>query len=125
MSNPHVGALLRQLHTAANPDPQWDDNAQIRDVMFVSPDRHFAWLFRIEPNGQEFPHNTNTGYHNCNLYIRDVRTCGTVSECLGRFSIIPEGSDFQVLNSIGELIDPAIAPVQTVVLKSKIDRAPI
>ena len=114
--------LLNQLYTTANPDNMWDANTQIQNVMFVSPDRQFAWLFRIEPQGNVFPSSGRCpSDHNCHLYIKNVSACETVSACLQNFGIDTEDkrSDFQVLNSIGEPIHPATAHVQTVVLKSK------
>lgn len=100
---------------------RWGANTQIQDVMFVPPDRRFAWLFRIEPVGQVYPSSViNNGYYKCNLYIHDVSSYETVSACLQSFGIEEDNvSDFEVLNSIGELIDPTTAHIQTVVLKSK------
>ena len=114
--------LLHRLHMTANPDNMWDANTQIQNVMFVSPDRKFAWLFRIDPQGNVFPSGgTCPSDHNCHLYIHNVSACKTVNECLQSFAIdvADNGSGFQVLNSIGKLIDPEQAHVQTVVLKSK------
>ena len=113
--------LLHRLHMTANPDNMWDANTQIQNVMFVSPDRKFAWLFRIDPQGNVFPSGgTCPSDHNCHLYIHNVEACRTVSACLTGFGIhIDQCSGFEVLNSIGEPIDPNTAHVQTVVLKSK------
>ncbi len=121
-NNQRMTELLHQLNRTINPDNTWDANTQIQDVMFVSPDRKFAWLFRIPPREQVFPSNgTHLDYYNCNLYIHDVSEFHTVSECLQSFGIIQNRySDFQVINIIGELIiDPTQAPVQTVCLTSK------
>ena len=112
--------LLHQLSRTVNAD-KWEDNGQIQDIMFVTPDRQFAWLFRIEPTGGMFPSSANSnGCYKCTFYVRNVSACNTISECLQGFGItVQDGCDFQVLNDNGELIDPAQAPVQTVVLKSK------
>ena len=121
-NNKIVTELLHQLNRTINPGNTWNGNTQIRDVMFVSPDRTFAWLFRISPRGQVFPSNDrHEEDHNCKLYIHNVSQFHTVSECLQDFHIIPDSySDFQVINIIGELIiDPTQAPVQTVCLISK------
>ena len=120
MSHELLTALLQQLHVAASPDNQWRDNTCIQDVMFLTPDLKFAWLFRIQPQGPVFPSNaTHQSYHPCMLYVQDVSACQTVQACLHTFNIrIDSHSDFQVLNSIGEPIDPTQAPVQTVVLTS-------
>ena len=71
--------------------------------------------------GDVFPSSvTNNDYDKCNLYIRNLSACRTVSECLQAYNItIDNWSGFVVLNSNGELIDPAQARVQTVVLKSR------
>jgi hypothetical protein len=117
-----VTELLHQLNMTINPDNTWNANTQIQDVMFVSPDRKFAWLFRISPQEQVFPSNgTHFQYFNCHLYIHDVSQFHTVSECLQSFGIIQDtDSAFQVINIIGELIiDPTQAPIQTVCLTSK------
>ena len=122
MSNGQLPDLLHQLQMTVNTNNRWDANTQIQDVMFVPPDRQFAWLFRIESRGEVYPSSaTNDGYHKCNLYIHDVSSYETVSACLQSFGIDVQDqwSGFEVLNSIGELIDPTTAHVQTVVLKSK------
>ena len=117
--------LLHQLNMTGHADntwdDTWDDTSQIQDIMFVTPDRRFAWLFRIEPEGQVFPSSvTNNEREKCNLYIQDISRCNTVIECLDKLTIkVDKWSGFVVLNSNGELIDPAQARVQTVVLKSK------
>ncbi len=121
-NNQQVTELLHKLNMTINPDNTWDANTQIQDVMFVSPDRKFAWLFRIPSQEQIFPSNgAHLQYYNCNLYIHDVSDFHTVSECLESFGIKQDmDSDFQVLNIIGELIiDPRQAPIQTVCLTSK------
>ena len=102
-------------------DNKWHDTSQIQDIMFVTPDRQFAWLFRIEPEGQVFPSSvTNNEREKCNFYIHDISGCNTVIECLHKLTIkVDKWSGFVVLNSNGELIDPAQARVQTVVLKSR------
>ncbi len=117
-----VTELLHQLNMTINPDNTWNANTQIQDVMFVSPDRKFAWLFRISPQEQVFPSNDrHEQYHTCNLFIREVSECYTVGECLARFNIVlDKWSAVQVINIIGELIiDPTQAPIQTVCLTSK------
>jgi hypothetical protein len=120
-NNQRVPELLHQLNMTINPDNTWKVNTQIQNVMFVSPDLQFAWLFRITPQEQVFPSNdTHYPYFNCHLYVRDVSQVHTVSKCLERFGIGQEDSDFQVINIIGELIeDPTQAPTQTVCLTSK------
>jgi hypothetical protein len=122
MSSETVTDLLHQLNMNGHADNKWDDASQIQDIMFVTPDRQFAWLFRIEPEGGVFPSSVNNnGYDKCNLYIHNVSACRTVSECLQAYNItIDNWSGFVVLNSNGELIDPAQARVQTIVIKSKI-----
>jgi len=121
MNHNQVTALLHQLSMTVNSANTWDDNTQIRDVMLVSPDCKFAWLFRIDRNEQGFPSNlVHADYYNCHLYIHEVSECHTVSECLQGFYVqLDNYSDFQVLNIIGEVIDPTQVPVQTVCLKSK------
>ena len=121
MSSETVTDLLHQLHMTGHADNKWDNTSQIQDIMFVTPDRQFAWLFRIEPEGQVFPSSvTNNEPEKCNLYIHDISGCNTVLECLDKLTIsVDKWSDFVVLNSNGELLDPAQARVQTVVLKSR------
>ena len=121
MSGGQMTDLLHRLQMTVSTNNKWDANTQIQNVMFVSPDRQFAWLFRISPQGRVFPSSgTCPSDHNCHLYIHNVSACQTVSECLTGFGIrVDQWSDFQVLNSIGEPIHPATAHVQTVVLKSK------
>ena len=119
MSSGEVTDLLHQLNMTVN--AEWDDKSQIQDIMFVTPDRQFAWLFMIEATGSVFPSSvTHNGREKCNLYIHDISQCNTVTECLQKCAIkVDNWSGFQVLNSNGELIDPATAPVQAIILKSK------
>ena len=121
MSDGQMTDLLHRLQMTVSTNNKWDANTQIQNVMFVSPDRQFAWLFRIEAQGNVFPSSgTCPSDHNCHLYIHNVEACRTVSACLTGFGIhIDNLSGFEVLNSIGEPIDPNTAHVQTVVLKSK------
>ena len=120
MSSGEVSDLLHQLSRTVNADI-WEDNSQIQDIMFVTPDRQFAWLFRIEPTGGMFPSSANSnGCYKSTFYVRNVSSCNTISECLQGFGItVQDGCGFQVLNDNGELIDPAQAPVQAIILKSK------
>lgn len=122
MSQNEVPTLLHRLYMTVNSANTWDDNTHIQDVMLVSPDRKCAWLFRIAPNERVFPSNVaHADYYDCNLYIHDVSECETVSQCLQGFGIqLDQYTDFEVLNIMGELIDPTQALVQTVYLKSKI-----
>ena len=119
MSSGEVTDLLHQLNMTVN--AEWDDKSQIQDIMFVTPDRQFAWLFRIEPTGGMFPSSANSnGCYKSTFYVKSVYSCNTISECLQGFGItVQDGCGFQVLNDNGELINPATAPVQTVVLISK------
>ena len=121
MSSGEVTELLHQLSRNVNADNQWEDRSQIQDMMVVTPDCQFAWLFRIEPMDNIFPSNVNkNAYAKCHLHIQNVSTCRTVSECLQGYHItIDKWSSFVVLNNKGEFIDPATAPVQAVILKSK------
>ena len=121
MSSGELTDLLHQLNRTVHADNTWEDRSQIQDIMVVTPDRQFAWLFRIEPMDNIFPSNVNKyAYSKCNLHIQNVSTYRTVSECLQGYNIaIDKWSSFVVLNNKGELIDPAQAPVQAVVLKSK------
>jgi hypothetical protein len=121
MDHKQVTELLHQLNRTINPGNTWDGNTQIQDVMFVSPDRKYAWLFRI-PLQEPFPSNDrHEYYYACNLYIQEVSELQTVGECLERFGIkLDQYTAFQVLNIIGEhIVDPTQAPVQTVCLTSK------
>ncbi len=42
MSSETVTDLLHQLNMTGNADNKWDDNSQIQDIMFVTPDRQVA-----------------------------------------------------------------------------------
>jgi hypothetical protein len=123
MANPPahdpVPALLHQLHAVENPAPgptqvrAWTDATQLETVVLVSPDRCFAYAFRIP--APPFPSNAaHSPYYSCYLYVQNVSDCHTLADCLARFGI----SRNQALSLAGEPVDPATAPVQTVCLVS-------
>jgi hypothetical protein len=120
MANP-IPALLHQLHAAGNPATTfhaWTDDTQLQDVLLVSPDRRFAYLYRIP--SPPFPSSaSHRKYYSCNLYVRDVEACRTLAECLACFAIEHDQyARWQPLSPSGEPVDLATAPVQTVCLVS-------
>jgi hypothetical protein len=125
MANPPahdpVPGLLHQLHAAGNPATtfsRWTAATQVQDVMLVSPDLAFAYLYRIP--APPFPSNaSHSSYYSCNLYVQNVETCRTVADCLARFGIEHDRyALWQPLSPSGQPIDLATAPVQTVFLIS-------
>ena len=118
MSSGEVSDLLHQLSRTVNADNLWGDQSQIQSIVLVTPSRQFAWLFRIEPTSGVFPSNANyNGCYKANFYIFNVSSYNTMNEfLLERGFQVHDGCGFQVLDINGKLIDPAIAPVQTVVL---------
>jgi hypothetical protein len=121
MANPPahdpVPALLHQLHAVENPGAivhAWTDATQLETVVLVSPDRCFAYAFRIP--APPFPSNAaHSAYYSCYLYVQDVSDCQTLADCLARFGIKRDHhSQWQALSPAGQPVDPATAPVQTV-----------
>ncbi len=128
MANPPahdpVPALLHQLHAVENPAPAptqvraWTDATQLETVVLVSPDRCFAYAFRIPV--PPFPSNAaHSSYYPCVLYVQDVSACQTLADCLACFGIVRDHhSQWQALSPAGQPVDPATAPVQAVCLVS-------
>jgi hypothetical protein len=123
MANPPahdpVPALLHQLHAAGNPAnlaSAWTDATQLQDVMLLSPDRRFAYLYRVP--APPFPSNAaHSSYYSCNLYVQNVEACRTVADCLARFGIVHDRyATWKALSPTGQPVDPATAPVQAVCL---------
>jgi hypothetical protein len=125
--DPDVDELLHRLHAAGNADGRhpanlasaWTDATQLQDVLLVSPDRRFAYLYRVP--SPPFPSNAaHDSWYACNLYVQDVSTCHTVAQCLARFGIAHDRyALWQALSLTGEPVDPTTAPVQAVCLVSK------
>jgi hypothetical protein len=125
--DPDVHELLNRLHAAGNADGRhpanlasiWTDATQLQDVMLVSPDRLFAYLYRIP--SPPFPSSaSHSSYYSCNLYVRDVEACRTLAACLECFGIVHDQyARWQPLSPSGEPVDLATAPVQTVCLVSR------
>jgi hypothetical protein len=118
MTNP-IPALLHQLHAAGNPAnlaSAWTDATQLQDVLLVSPDRRFAYLYRVP--APPFPSNAaHDSWYACHLYVQDVSDCHTLAQCLACFGIVhDQHAGWQPLSPSGQPVDPATAPLQTVCL---------
>jgi hypothetical protein len=86
--------------------------------MLVSPDRCFAYAYRIP--APPFPSNAaHSSYYPCVLYVQNVSACRTLAHCLACFNIVHDrNATWKALSLAGEPVDPATAPVQAVCLVS-------